>query len=343
MKTLAALAAFLLVHALAAQSSFINRWSDIQLTVDATSDARFLFETDAQLLHLAGQPVDKLKNSPLAFESGVHFKILMTRAEAQVEDAHSLLKNYRSNFAELCLGWNTDADTLMVMSLSPMPVCKEGGCWHSPEAQFPLYNYTTSFISRNDSIRFHRLVVQQTARSLGAQVLKGDTLVRVVRLKYDGTEPLPQASLPYLLHVMKDISYYSHALPYRDSTFLKTYIRRELEETYIQWDSTVQVEDPYNPGVLILAPIKREIDPQVLIVAEKWIPVGMCGRNFIGSPVSYRREVGAIGMELEDGQRIWYKPSELKYELEQRNIRFSSYEELLRAQHYRQQQIHIDY
>src|SRR6185436_2790759 len=47
--------------------------------------------------------------------------------------------------------------------------------------------------------------------------------------------------------------------PAMDDEFKVKMSKVQIEGTFVQWDSTNQVEDPNNPGTYILAPIKNEL------------------------------------------------------------------------------------
>jgi gliding motility associated protien GldN len=48
--------------------------------------------------------------------------------------------------------------------------------------------------------------------------------------------------------------------PAFDDEFKVKMTKSQIEATFVQWDSTNQVEDPNNPGTFILAPIKNELN-----------------------------------------------------------------------------------
>ncbi|MBI3512318.1 MAG: gliding motility protein GldN [Bacteroidetes bacterium] len=61
--------------------------------------------------------------------------------------------------------------------------------------------------------------------------------------------------------------------PALDDEFKVKMTKAQVEATFIQWDSTNQVEDPNNPGTFILAPLKNELnsnDIKAYWMKEDW-------------------------------------------------------------------------
>ncbi len=80
-----------------------------------------------------------------------------------------------------------------------------------------------------------------------------------------------------LFDVLKDAllvgAIHAFANPAFDDEFKVRMSKVEIEELFVQWDSTNQVEDPNNPGTYIISPIKRElnsIDVKQYWMKEDW-------------------------------------------------------------------------
>src|ERR1041385_6562871 len=220
------------------------------------------------------------------------FKVRMSKAAVEYDFKDSLPLKSGAPFYLMNLMENRSADTVYLMSFSPFlndrfqervwvydtaQVRKpdtsnksttsfivpyghwEMGNWQtgiSVKYLMPLSEYSKTLPAKELS-NADEIYRAQLASQLNGKLI-GDTIYRFTRFTKDSNEYLPQAPYANFLVFLKNGSLSGELHVYPDCNLSKPMWKVQVENAYSSWDSTNQVEDPNNPGVFILAPLKRE-------------------------------------------------------------------------------------
>jgi hypothetical protein len=210
--------------------------------------------------------------------------------------------------------------------------------------KIPLISYRL-FLNKEENERRRQLIVGEVAKAMHGNVTKGDTIFRLVTFTVDSSDILPQAPIRSLLETFKNglFSGSLHANKNKIPGPAQWMTKRQLDDKFVSWDSTNAVEDPNNPGIFILAPIKYEGQCKSLLIYERWVPMQLQVNGAYGYPPqpwkSFRRETISYGLKLTNDKIIWIDVKEAELYLPQENFSMIAYEELFRAERFRTMKI----
>jgi hypothetical protein len=366
---------FLLVHISAAQTPGYY-FSSIQRPVKNKQDSLVLIHNEQKMWQAASKGSVMMFDNPMM---DCEFKVRMSKAEVDYGFKDSIPTKSGSSLYMMNLMENRSADTFYLMSFSPFLTSRsQQRYWVDDSVQkiSPDTNkYTTSFriIERAGhwetgpwqtgiSVRYLMPLSEYPVvlpakeftnanlvyrRQLASQLkgkLFGDTIYRTVYFTCDSNEYLPQAPYANLLATLKNYTLAGEMRAYKSNTLSEAMSKADIESTYVDWDSTNQVEDPNNPGVFILAPLKSEGRIKSLLICEKWVPYQKEFTTGMWLPqpyMGYRRIVTAYGLQLDSGNILWFSPAQMTSALLQGNFNMIPYEECFRAERFKTLQVQL--
>lgn len=352
-------------------------FSGIKVNVQNKQDSLLLIHNEQKMWQEAA------KGNVLMFDNPMldcEFKVKMSKVQVESCFKDSIPMKSGSHGYMMNLVENRNADTCYLMSFSPFlnyryqekvrwiqdstqttkpntntdgsQTCFimryghwEMGPWQtgiSVQYLMPLSEYS-KVLSPKDLAGANLIYRQQLASRLNGK-LSGDTIYRIVRFTRDSNEYLPQAPYANFLSFLKNGSLSGELRAYPDERLSKPMWKIQIENTYSNWDSTNQVEDPNNPGVFILAPLKREGQVKSLLIYEKWnfFPVSPGEIRYRPQPFfGCRREVDAYGLLLDTGKVLWFSVNEVNELIAKDNYNFQPYEECFRAERFKTLQVQV--
>lgn len=328
----------LLLNAQAQRSGYY--FSEFNRTITDTSDRAFLLRMENRVWHAADSGVINAYDNP-AFD--IEFRVRMTRSLWHSCIGDSFPPYSGTGEFRMILRENRKADTISVMAMNPyvhlIVEDPNNPTTYIPSkrllATFPLGDYP-KVMSAGETERTKRICRDQLAAILGGKV-NGDTIVRVVRFINDSNEYLPQADYRHLAKQGEDELLSGQINAYRNSSLDKKLTKRQIEESFVYWDSTAAVEDPNNPATFILVPLRYNEDPVSFVLLEKWIPCPASSalNSYMPAPfMNYTRVVSAYGILLSSGKIIWLQPEQLEQQLAKDQFDFTPYQECFRAERY---------
>lgn len=263
-------------------------------------------------------------------------------------------KLHFSNVAELLTIWDVNADTCWVIGFEPMVVSKRNYRWKSSpvwldtscHVHIPLFTYQ-SVLDKQRMGRLRQLTIDNLAKQFNGSTIN-DTIFRVIRFKSDSNEYLPQARYKHIGEIMKGGMIAGQLSVYSDKKCATRLSKNKVDESFVKWDSLNYVEEPTNPGSIVIVPIKVEQLPLGIVVYEKWVPFD-CSReqynfsNYRPQPyLRYTRQVLAYGLLLSDGRVNWVTPEKFKKVFESPSFNLEPYEESFRAERFERMHIALE-
>ncbi len=363
---------FLLAHFSSAQTpGFL--YSSIRRPVQNKQDSLVLIRNEQKMWMAASKGnVQMYDNAMFDCE----FKVRMSKAAIEGSFQDSIPLKSGASFYMINLMENRNADTCYTMSFSPFlnyqyqekirwiqdstayskpdtgkvnvtRLAFNYGHWEMGKWQtgmgvrflIPLSEYPAVIPAKNMA-ELNKVYRAQFASQLRGK-LSGDTIFRTLFFTVDSNEYLPQAPYANLILQLQNNLFGGdlHAFPAHDLKMPMS--KRAIEVAHVGWDSTNQLEDPNNPGVFILAPLRYEGRPKSFVIYEKWIPFTQPGNSIYPSPhLSYRREIVAYGLRLTNESILWLKPTEVIKVLAI-DYNFTPYEECFRAERFKTLQIQV--
>lgn len=334
-----------------AQSTYW-KWGNSHCTLNS-GDSAFLVNIEKMMWNH-----ERLTNSFVLYEGfhgGGGYRIRMSKVAMETCFADTNVAKLRfTNIAELLTVWNVNADTCWIIGFEPMISIRRNTWYRSPEIWFdttcyvhiPLFTYKT-VVAESDMLRLRRLTVQSFAEQFHG-FTSSDTVYRIVRFMNDSNEYLPQASYRHMGEIMESGMFAGKLGVYRDRQLSIRMSKREIEQSFARWDSTITVEDPNKPGTYILAPIKVEQHPSGIVIYERWVPSD-CGiekhefPNYRPQPyLRYIREVLAYGMALPDKHINWVSPEHFNSWFNPAIFNRAPYEESFRAERFERMHIALE-
>lgn len=259
------------------------------------------------------------KNSLMVYTGNVGgqgYRVKMSKVEMLAAFSDSTLNRTKfSSAAELAMLWNSTADTCMFVSFQHINQSGWNYGFLSCLGHVPLYQYKT-FLEQKEMLRLRELIINSWMRSMNA-TRSGDTLFRIVRFNNDTDVYLPQASWKHLGWKLSSAMLGGAMSAYTDQTLSRPMSMQQINDALVQWDTTIQVEDPNSPGPFILAPVKHEENETGIVIYERWIRdetiVGTKPQLMWnpGTYMYYHRELVAYGTEFTSGGIIWYRVTEV--------------------------------
>jgi hypothetical protein len=279
----------------------------------------------------------------------IEFRVRMTRYQAEYIFKDSTISDNNSSIYQMITMHNRSLDTFYLMCCNTMisKTYYPRQHYHFPRPPFtgitclgfiPLSEYER-VVGREELQKADAVFTKSICEQIGG-ISKNDTISRLVRFTIDSNEYLPQAPYRNILSQFEAGLFMGKLRTYSTSEMKYAMTKREMENQFVEWDSTTLAEDPNNPGVFIIAPIKYQARLQSILIMEEWIPFipGILSDNIYGWPPNpyrgYARKVTAYGLLLDSGNILWVKASDFENYLRQQNFNFCPYEECFRAERF---------
>jgi hypothetical protein len=285
------------------------------------------------------------------FNGGWGYNVRVSKLSMELHFQDTMIsKLHFSNTAELSTLWNIDADTFWLIGFQPMINVQRrnwnGGKLKTCYVHIPLHTYK-SVIEPAEMTRLKNLTLTSLSNVFRAS-RSGDTLFRIINFIDDSNRYLPQASFGHLGKTVKEGLLSGKLTGYADKERLKKLSKRELELSFVYWDSTKSVEDPNNPGYFILAPIKVDNQPLGIVVYESWMPALCAIEKERAFPfyrpqpyMYYTRGVRSYGVLLYSGKIIWIDPFQFNSYFQYPRFNMHPYEESFRAERFQTMNIEL--
>jgi hypothetical protein len=328
-------------------------WSNLPCKIDNKEDSAFAFGIYKRVRHDYLANTNKLQHSISLYDGEKNFitKYSIDQAEDILTDSSTFDQKFKSWY-NMCIRWNRNADTFGIIAYSP--VCHVTGstwwpdpCWHNVfdrKHRFAICDYA-GLMSAQELTRYKSVLINELAQLFQStewsvpSIVRKDTLIRVIHFS-EFKDPVvcdkPQtgSSLFALNNFLKE-GIINQSIPvYTDSTCTKMVTDPSAEKYWVWWDSTNMVENPHDPGVFILAPIRHESTVVHFRVVEKWIPFLHTGPSSeLQSFLNYRRTVATYSLTF--AQTLWIKPADFETYLSARGFNFVPYQEKLRAERFK--------
>jgi hypothetical protein len=349
-------------------------FSSIKRTVANKQDSLVLIHNEQKMWQAAKDGNVMMFDNPMM---DCEFRVRMSKGQIDYCFKDSLPLKSGAPFYLMNLMENRNADTVYLMSFSPFlndRFQEQIWVYDSAQASKPDTNNesTTGFIARYGhwemgawqngiSVKYlmplsgypktlpakemsaaDKIYRAQLASQLNGK-LSGDTIYRITRFTKDSNEYLPQSPYANFLTFLKNGSLSGELHAYPDCNLSKPMWKMQIENTYSNWDSTNQVEDPNNPGVFILAPLKYEGQVKTLLLYEKWnyFPAPAPSFYYASPYLGCRREVCAYGLLLTGGHVLWFSADEVNKLMEKSRYNFQPYEECFRAERFKALQVQV--
>lgn len=330
------------------------KWGTSHCVISKAADSTFLVDATKKMWKEASE-----NNSFAVFEGfgggyGYNIRVSKFGMEHAYADTSIAKLNFTS-FAELLSLWNTTADTCWIIGFEPLVVF-ERNHRHAQEKDWkymgsythiPLFRYM-NFLEREQAVRLHNLMLISFANDFGA-IRKGDTLFRNVAFHDDTNQFLPQATYKHMAQMMKNGLLAGDLYGYKMCTLGQPMYKRQLEESFVHWDSTNTVADPYGSGEFIIVPIKVEEQAVGVVIYEKWTPELCAEENIDKYPyyrpqpyLRYAREVVSYGLRLSSGSIIWTSPTQFDKLFQLPKFNREPYEQSFRAERFETMHIALE-
>lgn len=299
--------------------------------ISDTSDARFLVNTEQSLLKIAQNHPTGINNYPDVFEPGYHhafYLVPLTKSEIETRlnpYPYSKLPDHNTLF----LSWNLALDSFWLMGMTPAIYSPAFNSYLSP-LLIPANRYCTPHLTISDSMRYKKCMAEQLEKAFDGSIDSNNQLHITRKLDTSYFDMLPHARLDELMKKIKtaitssaDLHIYSDRL-----------LTAEIQDKY-----GIFMNMEYQPRKNEMTWMVTEFNPVKFLIYEQWVPFSAHGKYLFTNNSGYRREVIAMGMELSNGQQVWFNPQAMYTKLKPQVLSFATYEEVFRAERFRTHRI----